>query len=88
MALTSETTYPASRLATLDALLCDRQPWGELEGIKRFIVEFLYFGIKEARACMFAGLFFISIFLVPRGGLFGLPRYDVLLVVALAIQFS
>jgi uncharacterized membrane protein YoaT (DUF817 family) len=87
MALTSETTYPASRLATLDALLCDRQPWGELKGIKRFIVEFLYFGIKEARACMFAGLFFISIFLVPRGGLFGLPRYDVLLVVALGIQF-
>ncbi len=87
MALTSETTYPASRLATLDAFLCDRQPWGELKGVKRFIVEFLYFGIKEARACMFAGLFFISIFLVPRSGLFGLPRYDVLLVIALGIQF-
>ena len=87
MALTIETTYPASRLSSLDAFLCDRQPWGELKGAKRFIVEFLYFGIKEARACMFAGLFFISIFLVPRGGLFGLPRYDVLLVIAIAIQF-
>ena len=87
MAVTTETAYPASRLSSLDALLCDKQPWGELEGAKRFIVEFLYFGIKEARACMFAGLFFISIFLVPRVGLFGLPRYDVLLVIALAIQF-
>ncbi|KXG86938.1 hypothetical protein ATO67_02235 [Agrobacterium bohemicum] len=85
--MTTETAYPASRLSSLDALLCDKQPWGELEGAKRFIVEFLYFGIKEARACMFAGLFFISIFLVPRVGLFGLPRYDVLLVIALAIQF-
>jgi uncharacterized membrane protein YoaT (DUF817 family) len=51
-----------------------------------FTREFLYFGLKEARACLFAGLFFLSVFLVPRAGLFGLPRYDVLLVIALAIQ--
>lgn len=36
---------------------------------------------------MFAGLFFFSIFLVPREGVLGLPRYDVLLVITLAIQF-
>jgi len=57
-----------------------------LTGTRRFILEFLYFGIKEARACLFAGLFFLSIFLVPRAGVLGLPRYDVLLVIALAIQ--
>lgn len=82
-----ENPYPPSRLSSLDALLCDIKPWGELTGIKRFIVEFLYFGIKEARARLFAGLFFISIFLVPREGVLGLPRYDVLLIIALAIQF-
>ncbi len=57
--------------------------WGGIGGGVR---EFLYFGLKEARACLFAGLFFLSVFLVPRAGLFGLPRYDVLLVIALAIQ--
>nr|WP_237371039.1 DUF817 domain-containing protein [Rhizobium sp. SL42] len=57
-----------------------------LTGIRRFLVEFLFFGIKEARACLFAGLFFISIFVVPREGLFGLPRYDMLLVIAIIIQ--
>ncbi|KJF74040.1 DUF817 domain-containing protein [Agrobacterium arsenijevicii] len=81
------TTPATSRLSVLDNLLCDTYPWGELKGIRLFIVEFLYFGIKEARACLFAGLFFISIFVTPHGGLFGIPRYDVLLVIALAIQF-
>src|SRR3712207_6255775 len=35
---------------------------------------------------MFAGLFFSAVFLVPRGGLLGLPRYDLLLLIALLIQ--
>lgn len=82
-----ENPYPPSRLSSLDSLLCDAKPWGELTGIKRFIVEFLYCGVKEASGCLFAGLFFISIFLVPREGVLGLPRYDVLLVIELAIQF-
>ncbi|KQO77148.1 hypothetical protein ASF29_06705 [Rhizobium sp. Leaf262] len=83
----TNTAYPASRLSSIDAFLCDMRPWGELKGVKRFLVEFVYFGVKEARACIFAGLFFLSIFIVPRDGLFGLPRYDVLLVIALTIQF-
>jgi uncharacterized membrane protein YoaT (DUF817 family) len=74
------------RLAPIDIYLHDRDRWGEIEGPRRFAVEFLYFGLKEARACLFAGLFFLSIFIVPRVGLFGIPRYDLLLVVALAIQ--
>lgn len=82
----TETRLAASRLSVLDHLLCDTHPWGELKGIRRFAVEFLYFGIKEARACLFAGLFFISIFVMPHGGLFGIPRYDALLVIALGIQ--
>ena len=39
---------------------------------------------KEARACLFVGLFFIAVFAVPRAGILGLPRYDVLLLIALA----
>lgn len=58
----------------------------ELTGVSRFVVEFLYFGIKEARACLFAGLFFVAVFSLPRTGLWGIPRYDLILIIALAIQ--
>ncbi len=58
----------------------------ELSAFSRFWLEFFYFGIKEARACLFTGLFFVAVFVVPRAGLFGIPRYDALLVIALAIQ--
>ncbi|WP_371860597.1 DUF817 domain-containing protein [Pseudoduganella lurida] len=57
-----------------------------LRPVARPLVEFLYFGIKEARACLFAGLFFLSVFVVPRAGLFGIARYDVLFAIALLIQ--
>lgn len=55
-------------------------------GLRRFALEFWYFGIKEARACLFAGLFFAAVFLMPRTGLFGIPRYDALLLFALLVQ--
>jgi len=66
-------------------LIATREAQG-LHGLRRFAVEFLYFGIKEARASLFAGLFFLAVFAVPRAGFFGLARYDLLLVIALAIQ--
>lgn len=58
-----------------------------LKGIKRFFVEFWFFGIKQARACLFAGSFFIAMFLLPRESFFGIYRYDLLLIIALLIQF-
>lgn len=73
-------------LNALDAHLLNAAPRSRLRGWPRFLTEFLYFGIKEARACLFVGLFFAAVFLVPRAGLLGLPRYDVLLLAALAIQ--
>jgi uncharacterized membrane protein YoaT (DUF817 family) len=73
-------------LATLDQHLLDNSVRGGLRGGTRLLVEFLYFGVKEARACLFVALFFAAVFLVPRAGILGLPRYDVLLVAALAIQ--
>jgi uncharacterized membrane protein YoaT (DUF817 family) len=72
-------------LSAIDTFLMDDRP-RRLAGLRRGLVEFLWFGIKEARACLFVGLFFAAIFLMPRAGLFGIPRYDVLLVVAVAIQ--
>lgn len=72
-------------LAALDSHLTDARPRA-LDGWRRALVEFLYFGVKEARACLFVGLFFAAVFLVPRAGLLGIARYDVLLLAALAIQ--
>lgn len=57
-----------------------------LSGFPRVLAEFVFFGMKEARACLFAGLFFVAVFAMPRDGLLGIPRYDVLLIIAIAIQ--
>jgi uncharacterized membrane protein YoaT (DUF817 family) len=74
-------------MAALDAyLMAGGARVGDNTGPKQFAIEFLYFGAKQARACLFAGLFFAAVFSVPRAGMFGLPRYDVLLLVAVAIQ--
>ena len=73
-------------IRALDAhfLSLDARP--DLAGVRRAVVEFLYFGVKQARACLFAGLFFSAVFLVPRAGLLGVPRYDLLLAIAVGIQ--
>jgi len=73
-------------LRSLDARLLTIPARTELSGARRALVEFLYFGIKQVRACLFVGLFFGAVFLVPRAGLFGVPRYDLLLGIAIAIQ--
>jgi uncharacterized membrane protein YoaT (DUF817 family) len=73
-------------LRTLDKHLFNIKPQPNLSGLPRFFVEFGYFGIKEARACLFVALFFAAVFIVPKTGILGIPRYDVLLAVALAIQ--
>lgn len=49
-------------------------------------IDLLHFTQKQAQACIFAGLFFMSVFLVPRSGILGVPRYDTLLIMALAVQ--
>ena len=73
-------------LQSLDHWLIHHEPNPELRGFRRFCVEFLFFGLKNARACLFAGLFFLAMFAVPRDGVLGIPRYDVLLGIALIIQ--
>lgn len=54
--------------------------------VRGWLIELAHFTQKEARACAFAGLFFAAVLFVPRGGVLGLPRYDLLLLIALAIQ--
>ncbi|MCA6953219.1 DUF817 domain-containing protein [Pectobacterium polaris] len=56
------------------------------KGLTHFLIEFLYFGVKEARACIFVGLFFLAVFSVPKSGWFSIPRYDLLLIFAIVIQ--
>ncbi len=74
------------RLQNLDDHLLNLPARPGLSGVARFAAEFLYFGIKEARACLFVGLFFAAVFGMPREGLWGVPRYDALLLIAVAIQ--
>lgn len=73
-------------LSKLDDHLLNVRQRSELVGARRFVIEFLYFGIKQARSCLFVALFFAAVFTVPRAGLLGIPRYDLLLIIALAVQ--
>jgi len=70
----------------IDQFLTTYTPRRELSGFRRFAAEFIFFGLKEARACLFAGLFFLAVFTVPRAGWWGIPRYDLLLIIAVGIQ--
>lgn len=49
--------------------------------------EFLIFGVKQARAAIFAGTFFVVLFLSNYIPLFGLARYDFIFIMAVLIQF-
>ncbi|MDB4885083.1 MAG: hypothetical protein JWN79_521 [Gemmatimonadetes bacterium] len=79
-------TLPDAPLRALDAHFDAHQTRPDLSGLRRGVMELLYFGARQARACLFVVLFFTAVFAVPRAGLFGMPRYDLLLVVALGIQ--
>ncbi|MFN5538944.1 MAG: DUF817 domain-containing protein [Candidatus Melainabacteria bacterium] len=48
--------------------------------------EFILFGLKEAKACIFAGLFFFLLYISNHISLFGLARYDFLFIAAVLIQ--
>ncbi len=48
--------------------------------------EFLVFVVKQARAAIFAGSFFILLFISNHIPLFGLARYDFLFIAAVTIQ--
>jgi len=76
----------AGLIRRIDAQLLAHPPAFQASGVKRFAIEFLAFGIKEARACVFAGLFFCALFLSHKLNGYGIPRYDLLLLIAVGIQ--
>lgn len=81
--------HPKARVSAEEpAFSAQTQPRRGRSRVRRALIEFLWFGIKNARACLFAGLFFVAVFAVPRAGILGIPRYDLLLLIALAIQFG
>lgn len=53
---------------------------------KNSLHELVVFGLKEARACIFAGSFFVLLFASNHIPLFGIARYDFLFVSAVLIQ--
>ncbi len=56
------------------------------ENLKRWTWELVVFGIKEARACIFAGSFFFLLFASKHIPLGDLPRYDFLFIAAVLLQ--
>lgn len=54
--------------------------------MKSAFYEFVIFGIKQARACIFAGSFFFLLLVSNYLPLGDLPRYDFLFLAAVAIQ--
>ncbi len=60
--------------------LLDRAPLPSL------LREFLAFGIKEAQSCVFAGSFFLLLFISTQFSVPGLARYDLILIGAILIQ--
>ena len=51
-------------------------------------IEFVAFGVKQVRACAFAGSFFALLFLSNAIPLFGLARYDFLFIAAILLQVA
>ncbi|MDB5959316.1 MAG: hypothetical protein JWP59_610 [Massilia sp.] len=72
-------------LSTLDTILMDGSA-RQFGAVRRALAELLYFGFKNARACLFVFTFMAAVLTMPRAGLFGIARYDLLLLVAVAIQ--
>lgn len=55
------------------------------EKYREYLKDFIVFGLKEARACIFAGSFFALLF-ISHHVTFGLYRYDFLFVGAVVLQ--
>lgn len=57
-----------------------------MQKVNSFVYEFLIFGIKQARAAIFAGSFFVLLFLSNHIDIPGLARYDFIFLACLVIQ--
>lgn len=57
-----------------------------VRSLRNLAHELIVFGVLQARACIFAGSFFVLLFLSNHIPLFGIARYDFLFVSAILIQ--
>ncbi|MEZ5484844.1 MAG: DUF817 domain-containing protein [Lysobacteraceae bacterium] len=57
-----------------------------MESTRSYVRDFIWFGLKEVRSCLFAGGFFAILALSKWLPLGDLPRYDFLLLAALGLQ--
>ena len=73
-------------LRRVDAALLRPRALPLLDHPKRLAVEFGFFFAKQARACLFGAVLCLAILLVPRAGIGGVARYDVLLLIAIGLQ--
>ncbi|MEK7467800.1 MAG: DUF817 domain-containing protein [Planctomycetota bacterium] len=60
---------------------------GETE-VQAALHEFWWFGLKQARACVFAGSFFVILFASKHIPLGSMPRYDFIFLAAVALQIA
>lgn len=51
-----------------------------------FVAEFVLFGLKELRACLFAGIFFFILLVSKYVSLGGIARYDVIFILTVSVQ--
>jgi uncharacterized membrane protein YoaT (DUF817 family) len=77
--------HSGTMLSTIDNLLAGART-RHVSGARRALAELLFFGLKEARCCLFVVALFAGVLVMPRAGLAGLPRYDALLVWAVLLQ--
>jgi uncharacterized membrane protein YoaT (DUF817 family) len=59
-----------------------------MASLRSVALEFLVFGLKQARACVFAGSFFVLLFASNYIPLSGLARYDFLFLAAILLQLA
>ena len=56
--------------------------------VKDLLTELFVFGLKQARACLFPGIFIAILLLSSHVPLFGLARYDLIFVGAVLAQVA
>lgn len=54
----------------------------------KYLHEFFIFGIKQARSALFAGIFFILLFISKHVELGSIARYDFIFIASLLLQFA
>lgn len=66
--------------------LSDESGKSATASLRDFAAEFLLFGVKELRACLFTGIFFSILILSSNISLLGIARYDLIFILTVSAQ--